>query len=230
MAIETALAIGVDRIEFDVQVSGDGQLMLVHDDVLRLPDGRRVPIKRTSAQTIRDTLPGMLSMDEAIELIGNRSKLLIDVKSPGYDRQVADAIRRHALGSSAIVSSTWAAVLRQLKRALPELSIGLSTGHMAGGIAFEPARVVVASSLRTLIPMPLLSAARAIGATDVMLHHRVVDARTVRTMHSCGIRVNAWTVDHPKRIRAMLDLGVDAVISNRPDLVMEEIDRLYASV
>jgi glycerophosphoryl diester phosphodiesterase len=224
-SIEQALEIGVDRIEFDVQLSADGDLVLVHDDYLRGPSGRKRAVRAIPTAEIRTLLPGLLTFDEAVDLIGGRALLLIDVKSPRYEAEVAAAIQRHNLGAENAVSSSHAGVLRYLRHRFPELRLGISTGHMANSIPFKPARTFVSGGLQLSVPSLLAVAARAIGATDVMVQYRACSPRLVRLMHRKGIRVNAWTVDHPRQIRRVIDMGVDGVISNRPDLVKEALGR-----
>jgi glycerophosphoryl diester phosphodiesterase len=224
-SIEQALKIGVDRIEFDVQRSADGDLVLVHDDHLRIDGGQKRAVRGLKAAELRELLTGLLTIDEAIELIGHNAAILIDVKAPSYQQLVIDAIRRHNLGGETAVSSTYANVLRDIRRASSDIRIGISTGHMANALPVKSARTLVSGALQISVPSVLAYAVRAIGATDVMIQHRACSPRLVRQMHARGIKVNTWTVDQPKQIRRMIAMGVDGVISNRPDLVKEALDR-----
>ena len=54
---------------------------------------------------------------------------------------------------------------------------------------------------------------------------KVVDAAMFRQARALGLQVIVWTVNEPAQIAAMLDLGVDGIISDRPDLVREEMSR-----
>ncbi len=49
----------------------------------------------------------------------------------------------------------------------------------------------------------------------------MVDARYLRKMHRRGYRVFAWTVDDPARMRELIELGVDGIITDRPDRLLE---------
>jgi glycerophosphoryl diester phosphodiesterase len=223
-SIEKALEIGVARIEFDVQLSGSGELVLVHDDHLRLPTGKKRSVNKLSTAEIRLLLPGLMTFDEAVELIGGRIPFLIDVKASGYAVAVADGIRRHNLGNGAtIVSSTYASVLRYLRREFADLRTGISTGHLANSFPIKSARTVISGGFQFAVPSALVVAVRAIGATDVMMQHRVCSSRLVKLMHNKGTRVNVWTVDHPRQIERAITLGVDSITSNRPDLVLDTL-------
>lgn len=52
-----------------------------------------------------------------------------------------------------------------------------------------------------------------------------LDAASVREAQALGIQVLAWTVNQPRDIARMLDMGVDGIVSDRPDLVREEMQR-----
>jgi glycerophosphoryl diester phosphodiesterase len=223
-SIEQALKIGVDRIEIDVQLSADGDLVLVHDERLDI-SGRKVPIDEIATRQLRTLLPGFLTLAEAIEVIGNRVPLLLDVKLPGYEPALVRAIHDFDLASTAIVSSTHLLVLYRLRRAFPELRLGLSTGHMATGHRYGITRRVSSAALQVLTPVPLIQAARLVRATDVMIQHRVCTPWLVRKAHAAGIKVYAWTVDRPRAIKRVYQHEVDGIISNRPDLVWDALGR-----
>jgi glycerophosphoryl diester phosphodiesterase len=224
-SIEQALKIGVDRIEIDVQRSADGDLVLVHDDTFLLHD-RKIPTDEITTAQFRQMLPGLLTLDELVELNRDNVPLLLDVKLPGYEPDLITAIRRHRLAPTVAASSTHATVLWRLKRAFPEMRLGLSTGHMATGIPWRAGRFLASRTLRLVTPLPLLAAMRLCGATETMIQHRVCTPRLVHAVHDSGRRVNVWTVDRPDQMRRFIEMGVDGIISNRSDLMKEELDQI----
>jgi glycerophosphoryl diester phosphodiesterase len=60
--------------------------------------------------------------------------------------------------------------------------------------------------------------AAAAGVTDLGLEHVMVDEGLVRAAHAAGLALGVWTVNDADTIRRMLDLGVDIITSDRPDL------------
>ena len=218
-AMETALTLGVDRLECDVQRAADGTLVLVHDAAVPLPTGGTRPVSSLTEGELRDLFPDLLTLDELAEMCAGRAPLMIDVKRPGYEPELIAAIRRHHLAAASSVSCTYASTLGRIRHAFPTMRLGLSTGHWATSVPSPPGRAVARWTLRLLLPLPLLVAVRVVGATEVMLQHRVATAPLVALLHASGRRVNLWTVDRPNSIRRAIALNVDAIISNRPDLV-----------
>jgi glycerophosphoryl diester phosphodiesterase len=87
------------------------------------------------------------------------------------------------------------------------------------------ALVTISSTLLSIVtPPPAIAAARAIGADALMLHYRVCSELFVSIAHKAGLLVYPWTVNHPRVIREMIDRSVDGIITNRPDLVREQLD------
>lgn len=220
-SIETALTMGVDRIECDVQLAADGALVLVHDDAVPLPDGGKRLVRRATTAELRTLLPGLLTLDDLVEVTMGRAPLLLDVKRAGYEADVVAAIRRHGLAGTASLSSTYLSTLHRLRAAFPTMRLGLSTGHLAGGDPISPWRTVARWGLRLLVPLPLFASLRLVGATEAMLQHRVATVPLVTALHAGQWQVNVWTVDRPEAIRRAIALGVDGIISNRPDLVRD---------
>jgi glycerophosphoryl diester phosphodiesterase len=222
-SVEKALQLGVDRIEIDVQVAGDGTLVLVHDEHVPI-HGRRTPLRQLGLSDLAEALDGLLTLDEAIALIGDRATLMIDLKSPGYERPVAAAIMRAGIATTTIVSSTYAWSLSEIRKRAPGVALGLSTGHIST-VMRRNTLVRFTSAVFTLVaPLPLVGIARAIKADHLMLNYRICSPGMVRLAKREGLGVYPWTVNHPRVIKKMMSLDVTGIISNRPDLVREALE------
>ena len=221
-SIERALEIGVDRIECDVQRTSDGVLVLGHDENVVI-DGAKMALRGLGLDTLRLGIDDLVTIDEFLELAGDRSAFLLDMKAPGYERELADAIERHVIADRTIVSSTYAISLRRLRRYVPELSTGLSSGHVASGVPIERVREWLGAALGLLTPRPLIVAARRVVANHLMVHHRVCSSRMVALAHRADLRVYPWTVDDEDRMDHLIELGVDGIISNKPDVLKDRL-------
>lgn len=216
-AFETAIALGVDRIECDVQPAADGTLVLIHDAEITTVDGRRRRVRELTIAELRRSLPGLVTLDELAALAAGRA-LLLDLKRPGYEAALIAAIERHGWAETAVVSSTDVRSLRRLRAASPTLRLGLSTGHWATSAPTRCGRRLVRVAFRRFLPRLLPAVLAIAGASEAMLQHHVVTPTLVARLHARGRRANAWTVNEPDDLDRVVAAGVDSVTSDRPDL------------
>lgn len=224
-SLERAIEIGVDRIEIDVRTTADHRLVLVHDDDLRDDLGNAL-ISKMPFDALRERVPGILSFDEAVEITKDAAPLLVDVKGRTYEPALITSFREHGIESTVAVSSTHARSLRVLRNVFPEMRLGLSRGHSLTRIPNRRVRSLSAQFISTGQAPSLIALARWCGATEVMLQHHICTPRLVGFIHRRGLRVYPWTVDEQDEMERLLALGVDGIISNRPDVLKATIAAL----
>ncbi|MGW4155354.1 glycerophosphodiester phosphodiesterase family protein [Micromonospora chersina] len=229
-AFERAIAEGADYVETDVQLSADGELVIIHDVTLaRTTDARRVFADRppwnvhdfTLAELKRLDAGGwyateftgqqILTLDELLDLLGDRVGLNLELKSPavnpGLARAVVARLRRRpdwiAPGvrpRPLIVGSFDEQAVREVHTRLPDVPVSLITYDVpAGEILADLAGWIfsVNPDIRRLRPEDAA---------------RVVEA---------GLALVPWTVDSPELWRWALDLGVDGMITNYPSAMTD---------
>jgi glycerophosphoryl diester phosphodiesterase len=219
-SIEKALELNVDRIEIDLIATASGELVLVHDHELRDADGARRKVRKLPTELVRERVDQMLTLDEFFAIVDPSRPVLLDLKKPGYERAVAEAVKLQA-GRDIWISTTHARSIFALRSKLTGVTFGLSSGHIATGIPKSALRPLMVRIVRTLTPIPLLITARLCGARMIMVNFRACSPWLVHMAHAKGIRVAVWTANRPADILAMAEMEVDAIISNRPDLVRE---------
>jgi len=219
-ALEAAIRFGVDRIECDIQCSQNGDLVLVHDDRVPLPSGGKRRVAHLTTAELRVVLPGLLTLDEAAELTATRVPLMLDIKRSGYDEAVIEAIARHRFDRACSLSTTYLSTLVKLGRRFPAMRRGLSTGHLSTGVPGPLAQRLATWGLRAGSPVVLPRVLALAGATEAMLHYRIVSKKLVDSIHASGRLVNTWTVDRESDAARLHELGVDGIISNRPDAIL----------
>jgi glycerophosphoryl diester phosphodiesterase len=205
-SFEAALEHGVDMIEFDVLPTADGRLVLAHDPG---DAARREP----------------MTLDEGLDLFAGEAyaevELDVDLKLPGYEREVVDGLRERGLLERSIVSSTYLESHDVLGRIAPDVRRGWSVPRAKRDYTrspLAPAAYVLMRVWRELLPR---RAARVIAAgrcEGVMVHFLLSSAKLVRTVQGAGGFVYVWTVDDAARIRQLEAIGVDGVITNDPRL------------
>ncbi len=209
-SFEAALEAGVDMIEFDVlpeRPDGDGELLLAHDYA---DAARRTP------HTLEEGLQHFCG--EAYGAID----LDLDLKLPGYEERVVEALRRFGLDRRALISSMERPSLRLLRERHPEVRLGWSVPRIRRN-PFERAHTAVPAYLGLQVLRRTLpgQARRAIeaGAVDaVMANHHLVTPRLAEAVRGAGGELFVWTVDDARRIAWLEGLGVTGVITNDPRL------------
>jgi len=218
-SFQAALEAGVDMIEFDV-LALDGpsrgtnapstpqrHLVLAHD-----PEdaAERVP----------------LTLDEGLDHFAGEAyagiELDVDLKLPGYEREVVDGLVARGLETRSLISSTYPASLRLVGEIAPGLRRGWSVPRARRDYTKSLLLAVPAYGALRWIRSGLPSkAARAIrrGDCEAMMVHRLLVSRLlVARVHEAGGQIYVWTVDDPEEIARLEELGVDAVITNDPQL------------
>jgi len=220
-AFRLARQLGADGVECDVQLTRDGEVVVCHDeDVERVSDGRG----RLSTLTLAElkqldfgawfgaAFAGerILTLQEMIDGLDAGALLNIELKtmalrSAGLEAQTAAIIRRNNLYGRLIVSSFNPLALWRIHRIDPRIDLGLL--YWPGGPLY-----LRRAWARRLMPFQAMHP-----------EHRMVDERYVRWARRAGYRVNVWTADEPAEMRRLIQLGVNLIITNRPDVLREAL-------
>jgi glycerophosphoryl diester phosphodiesterase len=205
-SFEAALAAGVDMIEFDVLRSRDGRLVLAHDHA---DAERRQPV------TLQEGLDHFAG--EAYAGI----ELDVDLKLPGYEREVVEGLLARGLGDRALVSSTYLASLDLIGELAPVLRRGWSVPRAQRDYtrtALALPAYAVMRYWRARLPGRAAAALGAQRCEAVMAHRLLVSPRLIAAVRRAEGQLYVWTVDSAEQIGRLEALGVDGVITNDPRL------------
>jgi len=205
-SFEAALEAGVDMIEFDVLRLRDGRIVLAHDydDA-----GRREP----------------MTLEEGLDHFAGEAysdvELDIDMKLPGYEREVVDGVTSRGLADRTMISSHYLQSLDEVALLAPDIPRGLSVPRVRRDYMRSPLAVpayAMARWMRARLPGRIAQLMRAGRIHAVMSHWLLVSPRLVAVARAAGGEVYVWTVDDAKHIQRLRALGVDGVITNDPRL------------
>jgi glycerophosphoryl diester phosphodiesterase len=207
-SFDAALAAGVDMIEFDVLADqSGGRLVLAHD---------YEDAAARSPHTLEEGLAHLAS--EAFAGI----ELDVDLKLPGYELTVLEALRDHGLLERAMISSQFRSSLDLIRRAEPAIRLGWSVPRLRRDPFRSRATAIPAlaalAAIRRALPTRAAGAIRSGHCDALMAHWRLVTPRLVRSVQAAGGELYVWTVDELPRLRALERLGVTGVITNDPRL------------
>ena len=218
-SFDAALAAGVDMIEFDVlpALGADGRPDLAAGRLLLAHDG-------DDLRAVGGAAP--LALEEGLAHLAAQPfdgiELDVDLKLPGYELRVVEALRAHGLVGRTLVSSTFPESLARIRALEPRLRLGWSVprarrDYTASALYRLPAYAVL-QLMRRALPRRAADALRAGRCDALMAHWRLVTPRLVEAVAGAGGELYVWTVDDAPRIRALAALGVTGVITNDPRL------------
>jgi glycerophosphoryl diester phosphodiesterase len=232
-AFRKAIDAHVDLVEIDVHRSLDGELVVVHDTSLcRTTDVEEVFPDRSSYDVGDLTLAEIRQLDagswKGEEFAGEPVPTL---------QEVIDLVRR--TGSGLLVEVKVPHLYPGIAQDLAEVLLA-HPGYVISGVA--PERLVVQSfdwgfmaefdALLPEVPAGLLGAPTiaelpelATWAEQVNPHHATLTQHYVDAVHAHGMGVSTWTVDDPAAMRRLIHLGVDGIITNRPDMLAAVVER-----
>ncbi|MHA7179733.1 glycerophosphodiester phosphodiesterase family protein [Arthrobacter sp. MDB2-24] len=216
-AFERAVELGFRYLEIDVRASGDGVVMVFHDEDLDRVTDAHGPVAGRSASDLGGLSVGGhggIPTLEALLLRWPDLRLNIDVKGDDCVRPFADLVNRLSAHDRVLVASfsdrRRRAVLRLLER---------PTASSAG--------MAVNALLKLLAPLGLAgSAARLAGVQALQVPEtyrgvRVVTRRFLRSCRSAGLQVHVWTINERAEMDRLLDLGVDGLVSDAADVLAD---------
>jgi glycerophosphoryl diester phosphodiesterase len=207
----------------------DGPLVVAHSDRLdEITHGAATGrIGARSLAELRELAPGLPTLDDALAWFaaeGGAVGLHVDLKLESRLDEVAHGLERFGLAGRAVVSSSHAGVLQAVAAASSGARIGLTYPDDLLGVsrrrALWPLVRFGLVVMRATLPSRLERLLAGAGATALMLNHTLVTPGTVGAAHELGVPVLTWTVDSADEVRRVAALGVDAVISNDPQMVV----------
>lgn len=205
-AFRAAAEYGCDWIECDCRASKDGIIVLAHDNDVEEPRaGAEHRVDRLSAEALRrldlGSGDGVPTLDELVAWAAQTGiGVMADVKVGGFEHRIGDALAPLAADRKIVAGADdrGRARFRALFPGVP-LSLTVSRLQVVG----LNARIRGADVEALTLEYPLVTSARVAAA------------------HERGLRVYPWTADDLPTMRALVAMGVDGIISNRPDLLAE---------
>ena len=207
-AFDHGMACGADGLEFDVHLSRDGVVVVHHDDTLeRTTRGRGRVVDHTAADLAAlgvPTLTDVLDRFPGIPLI-----VELKVDSATLVHRVIDELRTQRSVERTALGSFHAGALREARRYEPAIRTGA---------AKEETRWAL---YRSWIGWPM----GQVGYREFQVPERsgvttIVSRRFIDYAHKAGLPVKVWTVNEADDMHRFLDWGVDALITDRPDLAV----------
>ncbi len=235
-AFDNAMTLGVDVLEMDIHQTQDGVIVLMHDATVdRTTDGSGA-IKEMSFAEIRALDAGYYwtnddgatypyrgqgiqvpTLEEMFQRYPDtRMNIEIKQETPSMVRPFCQLSHDYNMQDKILVATFHQATVEAFRAECPDvitsmvepeiqLFFGLNAVYL-GALFQAPG---------TAFQVPTTSSLPVIGQVDV------ITERFVRVAHSHNIQVHAWTIHDPAEMARLINLGVDGIITDRPDLLLE---------
>jgi len=213
-AVVRAIEDGSDFVEIDVQETADGIVVLIHDtDLRRLAGVNRntweVPYAEMKELDIGSWFSPefsgerILTLKETIALVRGKAQLNIELKFNGHDKDLEAAVeavvRETGFESECILMSLDYGGIRKVTALNERLKTGLT---LTAGIG-DPTRFEV---------------------DFLAVNANSVTRDLIERAHRAGMEIHVWTVNDPGQMLTMIHLGVDNIITDAPDLLVELLE------
>ena len=201
-ALKRAIEMGADMVEVDVRLSKDGVPVIMHDETLdRTTDGSG----RVSDYTV-DQLRGLDAglgekiplLSEVLDLVKGKAGLLLELKEVEASRPSLKMVEEKDVVNQVMFISFHREALESIAQARVDAFRGLIYAR----------------------PGDHLVAAKRMRCIAVAPYYRLATAKAIGFAHRLKLKVNVWTVDDLKTARLMAERGVDAITTNKPDLMI----------
>jgi len=208
-----AIAQGAEIIETDARLSKDKEIVLIHDETVERTTNGKGRVSQLTLKELRSLDAGswfgkkfsgerIPTLSEAIDVTKGKAKLNIEFK--GEDLllvpKVIDLLKEEGFIKKVILSSFNYSFIKETKRLKPQIITGL--------LFATPAQEREGFSYWKWLDL-------------ILPRYNLVSEDLVARAHSRGLKVIAWTVDKPEKMKRLIDLGVDGIASNYPALLIE---------
>ncbi len=215
-AIRASWSVGSDAVELDVRASKDGVAYLYHDDDI---DGTRVSALTYAQVRLLVGRKAAPRLETALAAGGSGGFFLLDLKpfAESAYRVVIDAVADSGVADEKLVfQSDDLGALAAMRRSFPS-SRFFFLSRLKRRLPF------------LLAPDPYRIAARLAGhpVDGISIKgRRFIDSAYVQALKNSGLSLTVWTINDPARARYYRDIGIDAVITDRPADVLDAIGRV----
>lgn len=219
-AFAASLALGFRYLETDVHLTADGVLVAFHDPSLdrvtsrtgAIADLRWAEVQQAEVLGTDGSVGRISRLEEILDAFPD-ARFNIDPKADATVDPLADVLDRTA--------------------ALPRVCVGAFSDRRLGRLrARFGERLCTGLGPRAVARLRAASLGLPVGRPDGDVAQvpvragkiRIVDRRLVETAHRFGLEVQVWTIDDPIEIGDLLDLGVDGIMTDRPQTLREVLE------
>lgn len=237
-AFEKAVEIGADVLEMDAHITKDGHIILMHDETVDdTTDGTGLieemtldELKQLDAayDWSKDGGQTFLYRGQGIQVTAlaevfekfPQMRYAIEIKKSGIpvEQPLCDLIRQYKMEEKVLVASFHDEVMQNFRATCPEVATSASRGEVTKF-------VILGKIFLSGLVAPGYEAIQPPFDPEESYNIPIMTKRFIREAHAKNIKVEPWTVDDPELMEQYIEWGVDGIITDRPDLMVEILGR-----
>lgn len=219
LALREASKLNVDGIEVDARVTKDGIVVLMHDETVDRTTNGSGKVEELTLEQIKSLDAGSWKderfrgesvpmLSEALEQLPNDLVMYVEIKPSNAAKHVVSVIEGSDAVGRVVICSFHASTLKEANTLCPLLPSVLITGSCKNMDEFKR----------------LVDVALECGANGLSIHYGSITAEFVRYAHQRAMGVVAWTVNDLETLSETLNVGVDAIATDYPEMVLKAIE------
>jgi len=202
-SIRRAIEIGVDRVEIDVRVTKDGRLVVIHDETVDRTTNGHGYVRDMTFEEIRKLDAGkgekVPTLEEALNLTRGKVILQIELKVAEATEPTIELIEENGAEREVVITSFIHSLLKKVRYLNPAIR--------TGALFFDVQEDIFERTISAC-------------AEAIHIYYRNITPKLVENAHKRGLKVVAWNPDEVGDMKRIISLGVDAIGSNRPDILI----------
>jgi glycerophosphoryl diester phosphodiesterase len=234
-AFEQAVDMGVDVLEMDIHSTSDGALVVMHDGTVDRTTNGSGPVQALTLEELQALDAGYTwSTDEgptwpyrgqgirvpALAEVFARfpdAPMNIEIKQaePSLAGPLCQTIREYRMADHVLVASFHERAMREFREACPEIATTAGMNEV----------IVLFATSKVHLEAAYGSSAEAVQVPEYRSGLHVITPRFIDAAHRRNLEVHVWTINDVDDLRRMIDLGVDGIITDYPDRLMELVGR-----
>ena len=238
-AFDQAVETGADVLEMDAHITKDGHIVLMHDEEIdRTTEGTGL-IEEMTLQELKqldaayrwspddgNTFPfrdqgiRVPILDELFEKYP-QMRYVIEIKltQNRIDKPLCDLIRRHSMQDKVVIASFHDQAMQNFRETCPEVATSASRGEVTKFVLLG--KIFLSGLL-----MPQYESIQPPYDPEESMNIPIMTQRFIQGAHAKNIAVEPWTVDDPALMKQYIEWGVDGIITDRPDLMVEVLNEM----
>ncbi len=198
-AFQQAFEDGADGIEFDVRLTADNQMVIIHDSLInRTSNGIGLVRKKTYQELLEfdfgkgEKIP---LLEDVLKKFRNQKWLNIEIKEQGFEKQLIELLDKLKITRKYVISSFDISVIQKIK----ELNSEIPTAFLYQTIRFNLQALISKTQCDGIHPK-----------------HTIVNRRLFSEARYYRLAIRAWTVDSERKAWKLTKLGINGIITNNP--------------